>query len=206
MRNSQDFFPEVESSHLWHVFWNAPNAIFTRHLNIIADLDMFQTTHDYSGFHAAARCAFGGPICIADYPREHNLTLIKQLVASKPDGSSVSLRPSVMGRSVQSYTTHREERFCKLATFHDISFGEHGPWTGTAIMGVFNMRTKTYVEFRPLIECINFKANCTEYALRSHVTGNIIVPLSGASTRSKVKLELGHRGCDILTLLWGTHA
>lgn len=30
--------------------------------------------------------------------------------------------------------------------------------------------------------------------------GNIVVPLSGASTRSKVKLEQGHRGYDMLTL------
>lgn len=200
MRNSDDFFPEVESSHLWHVFWNAHNAIFTRHLNIIADWDMFQTTHDYSGFHAAARCVSGGPICISDYPGNHNLALIKQLVANKPDGSSVILRPSVMGRSVQSYVAHREERLCKVATFHYISFGEHGPWTGTAIMGVFNMSTKTHAEFLPLIEFLNFKANGIEYALRSHVTGNIIVPLSGASTRSLVKLELGHRGYDLLSL------
>ncbi|KAL8992839.1 MAG: hypothetical protein Q9169_006799 [Polycauliona sp. 2 TL-2023] len=200
MRNSDDFFPEVESSHLWHVFWNAHNAIFTQHLNIIADWDMFQTTHDYSSFHAAARCVSGGPICISDYPGKHNLTVIKQLVANLPDGSSMVLRPSVMGRGVQSYTAHREERFCKVATFHDISCGEHGPWTGTAIMGVFNMSTQTHVEFLPLAEFLNFKGTGIEYALRSHVTGTIIVPLSGASTRSLVKLELGHRGFDILTL------
>lgn len=200
MRNSDDFFPEVESSHLWHVFWNAHNAIFTQHLNIIADWDMFQTTHDYSGFHAAARCVSGGPICISDYPGKHNLTLIKQLVANLPDGSSIILRPSVMGRSVQAYTAHSEERFCKVATFQDIPCGEHRPWTGTAIMGVFNMSTQTHVEFLPLTEFLNFKGYGIEYALRSHVTGNIVVPLSGASTRSLVKVELGHRGYDILTL------
>lgn len=200
MRNSDDFYPEVDSSHLWHVFWNAHNAIFTQHLNIIADWDMFQTTHDYSGFHAAARCVSGGPISISDYPGKHNLTLVKQLVANKPDGSSVILRPSVMGRSVQSYTAHREERFCKVATFQDVSFGEQVSWAGTAIMGVFNMSTKTHVEFLPLVEFLNFKAHGIEYALRSYVTGNIIIPLSGASTRSLVKLELGNRGYDILTL------
>ncbi|KAI4226981.1 MAG: hypothetical protein LQ349_006794 [Xanthoria aureola] len=200
MRNSDDFFPEVESSHLWHVFWNAHNAVFTQHLNIIADWDMFQTTHDYSGFHATARCVSGGPICISDYPGKHNLTLIKQLVANLPDGSSIILRPSVMGRSVQAYTAHSEERFCKVATFQDIPCGEHRPWTGTAIMGVFNMSTQTQVEFLPLLEFLNFKGSGIEYALRSHVTGDIVVPLSGASTRSLVKLELGHRGYDILTL------
>ncbi|KAL8735824.1 MAG: hypothetical protein Q9166_000688, partial [cf. Caloplaca sp. 2 TL-2023] len=200
MRNSDDFSPEVESSHLWHVFWNAHNAIFTQHLNIIADWDMFQTAHDYSSFHAAARCVSGGPICISDYPGKHNLTVIQQLVANLPDGSSMILRPSVMGRSVQSYTAHREERFCKVASFHDISCGEHGPWTGTAIMGVFNMSTQTHVEFLPLTDFLNFKGSGIEYALRSHVTGNIIVPLSGASTQSLVKLELGHKGYDILTL------
>ena len=200
MRNSDDFFPEIESSHHWHIFWNAHNAVLTQHLNIMPDWDMFQTTHDYSGFHAAARCVSGGPVCITDYPGKHSLPLIKQLVANTPDGSSVILRPSVVGRSVQVYTANKEERFCKVAAFQDVSFRERELAAGTAIMEVFNMSTQTHVEFLPLAEFLNFEVKGIEYALRSYVTGNIVAPLSGASGRSLVKLELGHRGYDMLTL------
>lgn len=62
------------------------------------------------------------------------------------------------------------------------------------------MSTKTYVEYLILIEFLDFKGNGIEYALRSHVTGNIVVPLSVAFTRSLVNLKLGHRGYDILSL------
>lgn len=201
MRISDDFFPEIESSHLWHIFWNAHNAVLTQHLNIIPDWDMFQTTHDYSSFHAAARCVSGGPVCITDYPGKHSLPLIKQLVADLPDGSSLILRPSVAGRSVQVYNAHKEERFCKVAAFHDVCVGKRELATGTAIMGVFNMSVRTRVEWLPLTEFLNFQVAGVEYVLRSYVTGKIVAPLSGASeSRSLVKLELGRRGYDILTL------
>jgi Raffinose synthase or seed imbibition protein Sip1 len=94
MRISDDFFPEIDSSHLWHIFWNAHNALLTQHLNILPDWDMFQTTHDYSAFHAAARCVSGGSIYITDSPGQHNLLLIKQLVAITPSRRSMILRAS----------------------------------------------------------------------------------------------------------------
>ncbi|KAI7197876.1 glycoside hydrolase [Hortaea werneckii] len=55
VRNSDDFFPEVAASHPWHIFCNAHNALFTQHLNVLPDWDMFQTSHPWAGFHAAAR-------------------------------------------------------------------------------------------------------------------------------------------------------
>jgi len=39
-RNSDDFFPHVEESHPWHIFCNAHNSIFTKHLNVLPDWDM----------------------------------------------------------------------------------------------------------------------------------------------------------------------
>ena len=56
LRNSDDFFPDIPASHPWHVFCNAHNALFVQHLNVLPDWDMFQTSHPYSGFHAASRC------------------------------------------------------------------------------------------------------------------------------------------------------
>jgi len=37
VRNSDDFFPEVEASHTWHVFCNAHNSLLTKHLNVLPD-------------------------------------------------------------------------------------------------------------------------------------------------------------------------
>src|SRR5271163_4632165 len=75
LRNSDDFFPDIPSSHPWHVFCNAHNALLVQHLNVLPDWDMFQTSHPYSGFHAAARCISGGPIYITDSPGQHNVSL-----------------------------------------------------------------------------------------------------------------------------------
>jgi hypothetical protein len=69
-------------------------------------------------------------------------------------------------------------------------------------MGVFNMSTQTRVECVPLPEFLHVEVEDggRQYALRSHVTGKIVAPLTGQSSRSLVKLELGHRGYDVLTL------
>jgi hypothetical protein len=37
VRNSDDFFPEIESSHPWHIFCNAYNSLYTQHLNVCGD-------------------------------------------------------------------------------------------------------------------------------------------------------------------------
>ena len=56
-RNSDDFYPGIPDSHPWHLFANAHNTLLTQHLNILPDWDMFQTDHEFAGFHAAARWA-----------------------------------------------------------------------------------------------------------------------------------------------------
>lgn len=43
-RNSDDFFPDITDSNPWHIFVNAHNALLDRHLNVIPDWDMFQTS------------------------------------------------------------------------------------------------------------------------------------------------------------------
>ncbi|CUS06651.1 unnamed protein product, partial [Tuber aestivum] len=42
-RNSDDFFPDVPSSHVWHVFANSMNNIYSSNLNCLPDWDMFQS-------------------------------------------------------------------------------------------------------------------------------------------------------------------
>ena len=112
VRNSDDFFPDEPTSHSWHVFLNAHNAVITRHLNIVPDWDMFQTNHSYSSFHAAARCVSGGVIYITDNPGSHNLDLIYEMSAHTPERTIV-LRPAA-GRSTQVYMAYNEPALCKI--------------------------------------------------------------------------------------------
>jgi len=63
-RNSDDFFPDVESSHTKHVYTNCLNNLWSSNLGIRPDWDMFQSYHRYGNFHAAARAISGGPIYI----------------------------------------------------------------------------------------------------------------------------------------------
>ena len=119
VRNSDDFFPEVEASHAWHVFTNAHNSLFTQHLNILPDWDMFQTVHDYSGFHAAARCVSGGPIYITDVPGKHNVGLINQMTGQTTRGKTVIFRPNV-GKSLDAYVGYEDEVLLKVGTYHGV--------------------------------------------------------------------------------------
>jgi hypothetical protein len=118
VRNSDDFFPEIPASHPWHVWANAHNSTFTKHLNALPDWDMFQTVHDYSGFHAAARCVSGGPIYITDVPGQHNVDLIRQMTGVTPRGKTVIFRPSVVGRSVYPYMGYHDNLLLKVGSYH----------------------------------------------------------------------------------------
>jgi len=117
-RNSQDFFPDDPSSHPWHIWTNAHNSQLTQHLNILPDWDMFQTVHDYSSFHAAARCISGGPIYITDEPGKHNLDLIKKMTGVTIRGQTVIFRPSVVGKSTHQYTGYEDNVLLKVGSYH----------------------------------------------------------------------------------------
>jgi hypothetical protein len=133
MRNSDDFFPDVPTSHAWHVFANAHNSLFVQHLNVLPDWDMFQTSHPYSGFHAAARCLSGGPIYITDTPGQHDIALIQQMTALNPRGQTVILRPSTVGKTMGVYDKYDERGILKIGVYDGKSD------VGTGMLGVFNL-------------------------------------------------------------------
>lgn len=118
VRNSDDFFPEIPASHPWHVWTNAHNSIFMKYLNVLPDWDMFQTVHEYSGFHAAARCISGGPIYITDVPGEHDMDLIDQMTGLTPRGKTVIFRPSVLGKTVYPYMGYDDDSLLKVGSYH----------------------------------------------------------------------------------------
>jgi len=192
VRNSDDFFPEIPSSHPWHIFTNAHNSLLTSHLNILPDWDMFQTSHPYSSFHAAGRCISGGPIYFTDEPGKHDLDLIKQMTARTTKGKTVILRPSVIGKTVGVYTAYEEETLLKVGTYTG------GKSSGTGILGLFN------VSRRPLSEFVNLNSFPgvevdQEYIVRSHATSEISNPLRLEDKSAVVSLEVQAKGYEILS-------
>ncbi|KAF7542986.1 hypothetical protein G7Z17_g11111 [Cylindrodendrum hubeiense] len=144
VRNSDDFFPEIPSSHPWHVWTNAHNSIFMEHLNVLPDWDMFQTVHEYSGFHAAARCVSGGPIYITDVPGKHDMDLIGQMTGLTPRGKTVIFRPSVLGKTVYPYMGYDDDSLLKVGSYHGASS------TGSPILAIFNISSRPLTEIIPL--------------------------------------------------------
>ncbi|RDI84867.1 hypothetical protein Vi05172_g4892 [Venturia inaequalis] len=191
VRNSDDFFPDVDSSHPWHVFCNAYNSLFTQHLNALPDWDMFQTSHPWAGFHAAARCVSGGPIYITDSPGQHDIDLIKQMTAKTPRGKTVILRPHRLGKSSQAYVGYEEQQMLKIDTYVGMSH------TGISILGVFNVSQNHLSEILSLNDFPGTEKG--EYVIRSHVGGKCTKPAKQSDKKISVCTELGTKGYDILS-------
>ncbi|PGH14700.1 hypothetical protein AJ79_02866 [Helicocarpus griseus UAMH5409] len=195
LRNSDDFFPDIPSSHPWHVFCNAHNAVFTQHLNVIPDWDMFQTSHPYASFHAASRCVSGGPIYITDVPGEHDISLINQMTAPTVEGNTVILRPSVLGRTNDVYHNYNEGQMLKV--------GSYTGWakTGSGILGLFNISSQ---KISSLISILDFPGilpgSDDEYVIRAHSTGGVSRIMKPSDQNSLVSVSLEMKGWEILTV------
>ncbi|KAI0995554.1 hypothetical protein K3495_g12625 [Podosphaera aphanis] len=170
-RNSDDFFPEIEASHPWHIFCNAHNALFTQHLNVIPDWDMFQTLHKFSGFHAAARCMSGGPICMTDMPGQHDLKIINQITGQTPGGKTTIFRLSTAGKSLEPYTSFHDESLLIVGAYYDLI----KPTTG--IIGIFNItpRRNGKIFSTSMFPGID---NGHQYLIRAYKSGHISDPLN----------------------------
>ncbi|KAL4733549.1 glycoside hydrolase superfamily [Aspergillus similis] len=198
VRNSNDFFPDIEDSHPWHVFCNAHNSLLTRYLNVLPDWDMFQTNPadgpDYAAFHAAARCISGGPIYITDKPGQHDIQLIKQMTASTIQGTTITLRPDIAGRTLDMYHDIREGHILRVGTYH----GRAG--SGSGIMGVFNVAKGAKSAIIPVDDFPGIyhdqKETAQGYIIRAHRTGRIVEGLYVSST---VSVALNERKGDVLT-------
>jgi hypothetical protein len=191
VRNSDDFFPGIPTSHPWHIFVNAHNSLLTSHLNILPDWDMFQTSHPYSSFHAAGRCVSGGPIYFTDEPGQHNLALLAEMTARTTKDKTIILRPPVIGKTVEIYTGYEEERLLKVGTFT-------GGTGGTGILALFN------VSQRPLSELVNINSfpgieSEQEYIVHAHTTGEVSQCMKLDSETPVVSLEVEVKGYEILS-------
>ncbi|KAI9831128.1 MAG: hypothetical protein M1819_005216 [Sarea resinae] len=186
-----DFFPDVPESHPWHIFCNAHNSLFTQHLNILPDWDMFQTAHPWASFHAAARCVSGGPVYITDEPAKHNLELIRQMTAQTTQGKTVILRPHNIGKTIEAYIGYEEERLLKIGTY----VGRQR--TGTGILGVFNVSQRRLGELASLEEFPGTEVG--EYIVRAHTTEQVSRVVSRNGWASIVALDIDVGQWEILS-------
>lgn len=190
VRNSDDFFPDIESSHPWHVFANAHNALLTQHLNVLPDWDMFQTDHPWAYFHGAARCVSGGPVYITDTPGKHDPKLIKEMTARTIRGNTVILRPQRVAKSSDPYREYTEGRLLKIDTFTGSKD------KGSSIVGVFNVAPKEVEEIVTLKDFPGTEEGC--YVVRSHVSESLCEPCTQEDSTS-ICVSLDVKGYDILS-------
>ncbi|KAI0190911.1 raffinose synthase Sip1 [Xylaria flabelliformis] len=192
VRNSDDYFPDVPESHPWHIWANAHNTLFTQHLNVLPDWDMFQTSHKNAGYHAAARCVSGGPIYITDVPGNHDVGLINQMTGLTTRGKTIILRPSVLGKTIDPYTGYEEDALLKVGCYHGKAAA------GTPILGVFNTRPHVLTEIISVESFPGFVAS-NNYIVRSHISGEVIIATEREprTLRLGVTLEVG--GHDVFT-------
>nr|POE77769.1 putative galactinol--sucrose galactosyltransferase 6 [Quercus suber] len=192
VRNSDDFFPEIDESHPWHIFCNAHNSLLTQHLNVLPDWDMFQTSHAWAGFHAAARCVSGGPIYFTDSPGKHDIDLIRQMTAQTVTNHTVILRPHRVGKAMDPYNTYDAKALLKVGTYVGMAR------TGTGILGIFNVSGQPLSE---LIKLSDFPGTEEgEYIIASFKSGSVTKPMSGKhDSHAIVGLELHTQGWEILS-------
>ncbi|KAF2224573.1 raffinose synthase or seed imbibition protein Sip1-domain-containing protein [Elsinoe ampelina] len=195
VRNSDDFFPDIEASHPWHVFCNAHNSLLTQHLNVVPDWDMFQTRHPWAGFHAAARCVSGGPIYFTDYPGQHDVELINAMTAATPEsGRRIILRPHRSGKSISAYAGYKDQALLKAGTY--VGFAR----TGSGILGVFNCLQQAFGEIVRLEDFPGAEQD-VEYIVRDYegaVSSPMTVGLEGKKG-GVVKVDLNWRGWAVLS-------
>lgn len=205
VRNSDDFFPEIATSHPLHIFINAHNALFMQNLNVLPDWDMFQTSHPFSAFHAAARCISGGPLYITDSPGEHDVSLIRSMTATSAYGKTIGLRPTTLGRTLQGWNNFLEGHVLKIGAFTGTA--EQG--TGTSILGLFNIAEKPTSCFVSLDDFVTpggvpsssiLDDKERQVLVRSHLTAQFFPPTSINATgpESLFYTTLPLRGFELL--------
>ncbi|KAL8946476.1 MAG: hypothetical protein Q9222_007137, partial [Ikaeria aurantiellina] len=196
VRNSDDFFPDVPSSHPFHIFTNSFNALLTSHLNVLPDWDMFQTSHPYSSFHASARCLSGGPIYITDTPGQHSLPLIHAMTAPTISSTTRILRPNRLAKTIESdiYTGYDELRFLKLGVVHCGSTSDYV----VGMLGVYNVSEQALAELVPLRDFDGVREG-VRYVIRAYPSGEITAPMMLGEGMSVVNVALETKGWCILS-------
>jgi len=197
-RNSDDYYPNEPDSHRYHIFTNAVNALFTSHLNIIPDLDMFQS-HSFippsteqpeanaapvhrndaaqASYHAALRAFGAGPVTITDVPGASDPAVLSRLLG-------LPLLSSSSDRSVALQADHSPWVGSDVFDSDIISsgvgkalrlFSKSGKaGTGSGLIGYWNVRSgdgkvDDHVTQNDLWEIIGSSSADRTFVLRSYM-------------------------------------
>lgn len=102
VRNSDDYFPDEDDSHRWHVALNSVMTILTRGLRLVPDFDMAQGAHPYAGMHLPLRAFSSAPVYATDAA---SLEGWNRLVAITREGPRVlqSRAPACSGTMLEGH-------------------------------------------------------------------------------------------------------
>ena len=152
---------------------------------------MFQTSHPWASYHAAARCISGGPITITDTPGQHDTHLIEQITAKTIRGQTVILRPDLAGKTTQQYIGYDEGPLLKISTY----VGRRR--TGMSILGAFNISDRPVTDFLTLDDFPGTLPREEEYVIRAHSSGDMTQPTATSSPILALTLKI--KEWEILT-------
>lgn len=188
MRSSGDFVPNEPESHSAHVFANAIHSIWMSPFTI-CDWDMFQTTHEYGPFHAAARAISGGPVYVSDRVNEHDFELIRALT----DAEGKILRPQQIALPTEDclFRNPKEDK----GLYKIFNYNKYN-----SVVGVFAFDEKvrsTEVSAKDILGTKDEARDCMrkKYAVYSYKTQQTYV----LDEDETITVELGKAEADILT-------
>lgn len=96
IRNSDDFGLPWPNVHRNHAIFNVMNAVLTRELCLIPDVDMHMTSAQWPEFHSVLRAYFEGPLNLADKPGKCDTSKVFPLIASNAAGQTHALTSSTV--------------------------------------------------------------------------------------------------------------
>ncbi|KUL82474.1 hypothetical protein ZTR_10202 [Talaromyces verruculosus] len=142
-------------------------------------------------------------------PGEHDIELINQITAPTTRDTTVILRPSVVGRTLDVYHNYNEGNILRIGTYSG--------WarTGSGILGLFNISPADVSTIVPLnifpgIDPTTANLSSSfpvhedtdgyaSYIVRSHSTGVISDIMTPTGAHSLVSVTLANKGWEILT-------
>ncbi|KZT57220.1 glycoside hydrolase family 36 protein [Calocera cornea HHB12733] len=218
-RNSDDYFPDQMDSHRYHIYANVLNGIFTSQLNVVPDLDMFQShayipegedvekystegTSAQAEYHAALRSLANGPVTLTDVAGHTDPTVLNKLVGkSSKSGKSIALQAKkafyVSGAVFEDLLGEGTGKGLKV-----YSEGQYGG----GLIGVWNVRSKEGtvkddLSFADILPLTSPSPDRTTYAVYSYKTSDAFVADKEDSRLApSISVKLEPFGFDIFTI------
>ncbi|EJU03031.1 hypothetical protein DACRYDRAFT_106209 [Dacryopinax primogenitus] len=219
-RNSDDYFPDIMDSHRYHIYANVLNGIFTSQMNVVPDLDMFQShayipegedvqkfstegTSAQAEYHAALRALANGPVTLTDVAGHTDPTVLDKLLGkSSKSGRSVALQAKkafFVGPSVfEDLLSEKTGMGLKV-----YSEGEYGG----GVLGVWNVRSKEgtaedKLTFADILLLTSPSPERTTYAVHSFKTSKVYLADKAVSSiiPCEAPIQLEPFGFDIFTI------